>query len=102
MQAAGMHKIKWPVFIKFGKSIFMSTILKKELIDKISATEDENLLQLMKEDYDYFTGIGKPDIADELSPDDLDELKNLLKESFGHETESYEDFKKALSRWRTK
>ena len=40
----------------------MSMILKKELIDKISATDDENLLQLMKDDYDYFTGVGKPDI----------------------------------------
>jgi len=80
----------------------MSTILKKDLIDKISATDDENLLQLMKEDYDYFTGVGKPDIADELSNEDLEELKNLLKEPFGHETESYEDFKMALKRWRIK
>ncbi len=80
----------------------MSTILKKELIDKISATDDENLLQLMKEDYDYFMGVGKPDIADELSREDLEELKNLLNEPFGHETESYEDFKKALKRWRIK
>ncbi|MDQ6763009.1 MAG: hypothetical protein M3015_10340 [Bacteroidota bacterium] len=80
----------------------METTLKKELIDKISSTEDENLLQLMNEDYDYFTGVGKPDIADELSPEDLDELKNLLKEPFGYETESYEDFKKALDRWHTK
>lgn len=80
----------------------MSTILKKELIDKISATEDENLLQLMKEEYDYFTGVGRPDISDELSHQDLEELKNLLTEPFGHETESYEDFKKVLDRWRTK
>lgn len=80
----------------------MATTLKQELINKISATEDENLLQLLKEDYDYFTGVGKPDITDELSQEDLEELKNLLKEPFGHETESYEDFKKALERWRTK
>mgnify|MGYP001549803839 CR=1 FL=1 len=80
----------------------MSAILKKELIDKISATEDENLLQLMKEDYDYFTGVGKPDIADELSREDLEELENLLKEPFGHETESFADFKMALKRWRIK
>ncbi len=77
----------------------MSTTLKQELIDKISATEDENLLQLLKEDYDYFTGVGKPDIVDELSQEDLEELKNLLNEPFGHETESYEDFKKAIERW---
>lgn len=35
----------------------MSTLLKKELIYKISATEDEYLLQLMKEEYDYFKGL---------------------------------------------
>jgi hypothetical protein len=79
----------------------MSASLKQELIDKISATDDENLLQLMKEDYEYFTGIGKPDITDELSKEDLEELKNLLNEPFGYETESYEDFKKAIGRWRT-
>lgn len=80
----------------------MSTILKKQLIDKISATDDENLLQLMNEDYDYFTGVGKPDIADELSPEDVEELRNFLKEPFGHQTESYADFKQALKRWRIK
>ena len=80
----------------------MSTILKKELIDKISATEDENLLQLMKEEYDYFTGVGRPDISDELSDQDLEELKKLLNEPLGNETQSYEDFKKVLDRWRTK
>ncbi len=80
----------------------MATTLKQELIDKISATEDENLLQLLKQDYDYFTGIGKADVIDELSPEDLEELKNILNEPFGHETESYEDFKKAIDRWHTK
>ncbi len=80
----------------------MATTLKQELIDKISATEDENLLQLLKNDYDYFTGIGKPDVTDELSPEDLEELKNLLNEPFGHETGSYEDFKNAIDRRRTK
>ncbi|MBD0333114.1 MAG: hypothetical protein ICV66_10695 [Chitinophagaceae bacterium] len=80
----------------------MSHTLKQELIDKIAATEDENLLQLLKEDFDYFTGVGRPDIVDELAPEDLEELKNLLNEPFGHETESYEDFKKAIERWRSK
>ncbi|MEJ7683216.1 MAG: hypothetical protein WKG06_36240 [Segetibacter sp.] len=79
----------------------MPTSLKQELIDKISAIEDENLLQLLKEDYDYFTGVGRPHFLDELSQENLEELKNLLNEPFGHETESYEDFKKAIDRWRT-
>lgn len=37
----------------------MPAALKQELIDKISAIEDENFLQLLKEDYDYFTGMEK-------------------------------------------
>jgi hypothetical protein len=80
----------------------MSSTLKQELIEKISATEDETLLQLLKEDYDYFTGEGGQDILDELSSEDRAELISLLNEPFGHETESYKDFKKATDKWRTK
>ncbi len=79
----------------------MATTLNQELINKIFAIEDENLLQLLKSDCDYFTGVGKPDVTDELSSADLEELKNLLNEPFGHETESYEDFKMAVDKWRT-
>jgi len=79
----------------------MST-LKQELIEKITATNDEDLLQILKADYDYYTGEGKADVLDELSDEDRGELKNMLNEPFGSETESYEDFKKATERWRTK
>lgn len=80
----------------------MSSILKKELLDKIAATDDENLLQHIKEEIDYFTAEGKTIVLDELSAEDRQELETLLKEPFGHETESYDDFKKATQRWRTK
>lgn len=79
----------------------MSSPLKQELLDKIAATDDENLLRYIKEEIDYFTGEGKTSVLDELSSEDLRELKALLKEPFGHETESHEDFKKATQRWRT-
>ena len=62
----------------------MSTNLKQELIDKISATEDENLLMLLKTDYDYFKG--NADVTDELSPEDKNELINLVSEPFGKDT----------------
>lgn len=55
----------------------MASTLKQELIDRISATEDENLLQLLKNDDDYFTSIDKPNVTDELSPEDLEELKSF-------------------------
>ena len=80
----------------------MASALKQELLDKIAATDDENLLQLIKEEIAYFTRERKTNVLDELSPEDLKELTTLLNEPFGHETESYEDFKKAIQRWRIK
>lgn len=80
----------------------MSSALKQELLDKIAATDDENLLQHIKEELDYFTREGKTNVLDELSQEDRLELETLLKEPFGHETESYDDFKKATQRWRIK
>ncbi len=53
----------------------MSTTLKQEFIERISANENENLLQLMREGFDYFKGVGKPDIEDELSEENSEELK---------------------------
>jgi hypothetical protein len=80
---------------------YMPITLKQELIQKITATEDEGLLQLLLADIDYFSGDSKTDVTDELSPEDLSELVQLVKEPFGHETESYETFKKATGQWRT-
>lgn len=80
----------------------MSSTLKEELIAKIIATENNELLQILKADYDYFTGEGNNDILDELSTEDKSELLNMLNEPFGNETESYEDYKKATDKWRTK
>lgn len=77
----------------------MPITLKQELIEKISATNDENLLQLLMADLDYFSS--GADVLDELSSTDLAELQTMVQEPFGHETESYEDFKKAITQWRT-
>ena len=78
----------------------MSTNIKQELIDKISATEDENLLMLLKTDYDYFKG--NSDVTDELSSEDKNELIYLVSEPFGKDTISQKEFDEALNQWRTK
>ena len=78
----------------------MSTNLKQELIDKICATEDENLLMLLKTDYDYFKG--NSDVTDELSSEDKNELIYLVSEPFGKDTISQKEFDEALNQWRTK
>ena len=78
----------------------MSTNLKQELIDNISATEDENLLMLLKTDYDYFKG--NSDVTDELSYVDREELINLVSDPFGQDTISQKELDEALRQWRTK
>jgi hypothetical protein len=70
----------------------MSSGIKQELIAKISATDDENLLLLLKTDYDYFTQEGNRDVTDELSIADRDELINLVSEPFGKDTVSQQGF----------
>ena len=80
----------------------MSAELKRELIDKISATEDENLLLLLKSDYDYFSNESNIDVTDELSPADKTELINLVSEPFGKDTLSQSEFDEAIKQWRTK
>ena len=78
----------------------MSTNLKQELIDNISATEDEDLLMLLKTDYDYFKG--NSDVTDELSFVDREELINLVSDPFGQDTISQKELDEALRQWRTK
>ncbi len=79
----------------------MNLALKRELIEKIWVTNDDELLQILKADCDYFMKNNEADVLDELSQNDRNELINLLKEPFGENTESYEDFKRATNRWRT-
>ncbi len=80
----------------------MYSNLKQELINKISATEDEDLLLLLKTDYDYFTQLNNKDVIDELSQEDKDELINLVSEPFGKDTISQEELDEAIRQWRTK
>lgn len=80
----------------------MSSNLKQDLINKISATEDENLLLLLNTDYEYFTNEGKLDVTDELSEEDKAELITLVNEPFGFDTVSQQQLDEAIKQWRTK
>lgn len=80
----------------------MSTNLKQELINKISETEDEDLLLLLKTDYDYFTQLNNRDVTDELSQEDKNELINLVSEPFGKDTISQQELDEAIRHWHTK
>jgi len=76
--------------------------LKQDLINKISATDDENLLLLLKTDYEYFSQESKQDVTDELSEDDKAELINMVREPFGFDTISQQELDEAIRQWRTK
>ncbi len=80
----------------------MSADLKQELITKITATNDENLLLLLKTDYDYFSHENNRDVTDELSPQVKDELINLVQKPFGTDTISQQKLDEAIRQWRTK
>ena len=80
----------------------MSTNLKQELIEKISSTDDENLLLLLKTDFDYFMQEDSRDVIDELSPEDKNELINLVSEPFGKDTITQQELDEAIRQWRMK
>lgn len=81
----------------------MSSTLKQDLLSKISATEDEELLYLLNEDYEYFTkNKSSLQAIENLSSEQKEELTALFSIPFGNDTETYEDFKKATERWRIK
>ncbi len=76
--------------------------IKEDLIKKISNTKDENLLLLLKNDFEYFTQNNNRDVIDELSEDDKQELISLAEEPFGFETISQQELDEAIRHWRIK
>jgi hypothetical protein len=80
----------------------MTNNIKQDHINKISSTEDENLLLLLKTDYEYFTQNEGKDVTDKLSKEDKQELINLVNGPFGYETISQQELDEAIAKWRTK
>lgn len=80
----------------------MTNDIKQGLINKISSTDDENLLLLLKADYEYFTQNEGKDVTDKLSEEDKEELLDLVNEPFGFETISQLELDEAIRQWRTK
>jgi len=80
----------------------MTNNIKQDLINKISSIEDENLLMLLKTDYEYLTQNEGKDVTNELSKEDKEELINLVNEPFRYETISQQELDDAIRQWRTK
>lgn len=80
----------------------MTSSLKQEIIDKINATHDVNLLKIVKSDIDNITEFGSSDLIDELADEDRNELINMVKEPDDFEVISQVEFDKMMAKWLTK
>jgi hypothetical protein len=76
--------------------------LKKELVAYIENTDDVELLSLMKEDFVFYGKVKDADIIDDLSEEQIKDLKELSEEDDSKDTQTLDDFKKATQQWRTK
>ena len=78
--------------------------LKKELHTLIDNTEDEELLNMVKEDIIAYQTESRKEFDDlsDLSPEDRQELEELATEDPMKDTISYEEFLKNIDEWRSK
>ncbi len=74
--------------------------LKKELVAYIENTNDEELLALLKEDFVFYGKVKDADIIDDLSEEQIKELKELSEEDESKDIHTLVDFKKATQQWR--
>ncbi len=78
--------------------------LKKELHALIDNTEDEELLNMVKEDIIAYQTESKREFDDlsDLSPEDRQELEELATEDIDKDTITYEELKKEMNEWVSK
>lgn len=76
--------------------------LKKELVSFIENTNDEELLSLLKEDFVFYGKVKDADITDELTDEQIKELKQLSEEDESKDVDSLDEFKNGTQKWRTK
>ena len=75
--------------------------IKEQVLQMISETNDEHLLELIKADIEYFTN-KRTDILDELNDIDRNELLKLISEPDEKDTLTEDEYKAATAKWRTK
>lgn len=79
----------------------MNDKIKEEIIELLQNVDDENYLQVLKEDLvEYKTN--QKDVLDDLSPEDLADLKQIAEEDDFKDTITEEELFKSLARWNTK
>jgi hypothetical protein len=75
--------------------------LKEQVPEMVSSINDEQLLELVKADIEYFSD-KNTDILDDLNSTDREELLNLLNEPDEKDTLTEDEYKAATAKWRTK
>ena len=75
--------------------------IKEQVLQMISETNDEHLLELIKADIEYFTN-KRTDILDDLNDIDRNELLKLISEPDEKDTLTEDEYKAATAKWRTK
>jgi hypothetical protein len=77
--------------------------LKKELHELIDNTEDEELLNMVKDDIIAYQTESKKDFDDlsDLTPEQRAELEELATEDPDKDTISYEEFLQNIDEWRS-
>jgi hypothetical protein len=76
--------------------------LKRELVSYIENTNNEELLLLLKEDLVFYGQAKDTDITDELSEEQLKELKTLAEEDPDKDVQTLNEFKRSTDQWRIK
>ena len=78
----------------------MKFSLKEKVIQMIGGIEDEQVLELIKSDIEYFSSEGT-DVTDGLNARQLNELNSLAQEPDTAYTLSEDEFIKATAKWRS-
>ena len=78
----------------------MSQEVKSKIYELLNSIQDESTLRQVMEDFTFYAS--KKDILENLTPTQLTELDEAIKEANSNETISWNDFKKDLDEWRKK
>ena len=75
---------------------------RANLVHEINKIDDELTLEMLEETLEFYTHNNHHDIIDDLSPQQLQELKGAMDELIAKDTISEEASRKLFARWGTK
>jgi len=75
---------------------------KARLVSIILNTQEDELIEMLEEDVIQYQQQDTKDAADDLSPEELAELKELMEDENPDNYISLEDFRKEIAQWRSR